>query len=332
MEYCQVNVFSHRGLSGDKAIDAPLLTERALLSLASRGISKFDVDLSFTSDSELFVAHPAAVHQQLGGLDVFKVSSKQLHNAAQQDKVPLTTWRLLQLVQQHNLTVALDLKGAETFPQQHATHLLALARRIVESDLPGSGGDLAQSVWLWVDSTSIARKLRRSLRRSLNLSDDGSCCQRQQERLQRLTLLKPVRDRGVALSSPLGLLDCGPSQLSEGDRPFFSMLGPSVRCANPNLLAAPWASARWGVDGSWRSRTGPQGQNRHGAGRAGGVGLLVWVVDDAAELPALIDMGVRHVISNTPLALQATVTQRCAAARGHDRIGIRSSSVPILSL
>ena len=123
---CELTVFSHRGLSGDKATDRPLLTEENLLSLAARGVRHFDLDLSFTSDDVLLVAHPAAIVQEIGkGHDVFSQSLASLQGAAGADHRPLLqAARLLDLAAQQNLTVALDLKGSDVRPKQHAAHFL----------------------------------------------------------------------------------------------------------------------------------------------------------------------------------------------------------------
>lgn len=248
---CDLTVFSHRGLSGDKAVDKPLLTEHALVSLSGKGIRHFDLDLSFTSDDVLLVAHPAAVFQEIGkGHDVFAESLASLQNAAGALHPPLLqATRLLDLVAQHNLTVALDLKGADVRPKQHAAHLLSLAHRAVREEMHGR-------VWLWADTAEIARTLRRDLRRRINDSD-----QTRQQNMNWLTLVKPVRDRGIApsrlssvwsaIAGTSAAIDCSSSQLSLADVRLFNMLGPSLRCANDNLLAAPWARPRWGVGGSW---------------------------------------------------------------------------------
>ena len=158
--FCDLTVFSHRGLSGDKAVDKPLLTEHAFVSLAEEGIRHFDLDLSFTSDDVLLVAHPAAVFQEIGKeYDVFSKSLTSLQGAAGAAHPPLfKATRLLDLVAQHNLTVALDLKGADVRPKQHAAHLLSLAQRAVQDEMHGR-------VWLWADTADIARTLRRDLRR-----------------------------------------------------------------------------------------------------------------------------------------------------------------------
>ena len=47
-----------------------------------------------------------------------------------------------------------------------------------------------------------------------------------------------------------------------------------------------------------------------------GAGLLVWVVDDAAQLSTLLKLGVRRVISNTPLELKRAVQRMCDNAPG----------------
>ena len=65
MSACDLEIFSHRGLSGDAKVDRPLLTESALLGLATRGIRNFDLDLSFSTDGMLLVAHPAVVQQAM---------------------------------------------------------------------------------------------------------------------------------------------------------------------------------------------------------------------------------------------------------------------------
>lgn len=257
---CDLTVFSHRGLSGDGSVDRPLLTEQALLSLASRGIRHFDLDLSFTADNTLLVAHPAAVVQEIGkDVDIFSQSLASLQRAAGPAHPPLLKAnRLLDLASQHNLTIALDLKGSDVRPKDHASHLLSLAQRAVGDDLQGR-------VWLWADTADIARLLRRDLRRRINDSEStGTTARKLQEQMNRLTLVKAVRDRGLSPSTSrisgllrtlaggsAGSIDCSASQLSLADLRLFSMLGPSLRCTNTNLLAAPWARARWGVGGSW---------------------------------------------------------------------------------
>lgn len=337
MSACDLEIFSHRGLSGDAKVDRPLLTESALLGLATRGIRNFDLDLSFSTDGMLLVAHPAAVQQELGkSVDVFSHAFSDLramHPAL------LTASRLLDLVERNNLTVALDLKGSDVRPTAHAAHLLKLATRVVESE------SLQRRVWLWADSSAISRTLHRDLRKAFNLSDLGHGIRRLQQRRHTLTVIKAIRDRGVSNAKEGGDIDCSESQLAVADLRLFTMLGPSLRCANTKLLAAPWARARWGVSGSW---------SRGGAHREGstskhplivaasatvaavaplfsflghsapvrtlpgfldstrqGAGLLVWVVDDAAELSTLLKLGVRRVISNTPLELKRAVQRMC---------------------
>ncbi len=54
--------------------------------------------------------------------------------------------------------------------------------------------------------------------------------------------------------------------------------------------------------------------SRHRAAKAG-AGLLVWVVDHEAELQPLLKLGVRNVISNEPLRLQATARRMCDAIK-----------------
>ena len=72
------------------------------------------------------------------------------------------------------------------------------------------------------------------------------------------------------------------------------MAGPSAKCANAALVAAPWARARWSAAHS----------------------LLVWVVDEQSVLQTLLGFGVGHVISNRPLHVRALARSLCASSRG----------------
>ena len=296
--FCSVEVFSHRGLSGDASVDAPLLTETALLSLAARGIHGFDVDLSFSSDGQLLIAHPAAVRQQLGAsVDVFSTSSASIFAKSGARHAPMTALRLLTLVQRHNLTVMLDLKGGISWPDHHASHLLHLARYILSAKIE-------DRVWLWVEDAGGVRNLRRGLRHAQSNATN--------QQFMRLVVVKPVRDLGLP-SGTDGVTDCT-NQVVRGDEKLFTMLGPSKKCTNARLLA-PWAAARWGPSGSWSSSGSSSGGggvgSRHGAPAGLGAGLMVWVVDAEDELPDLMAFGVRRVISNKPLMLREAVRRRC---------------------
>lgn len=199
--------------------------------------------------------------------------------ASRADSHPLLdASRLLELVSQHNLTVALDLKGGDHRPDAHAQHLLWLAERIRRA--PG----LAERAFLYVESTEGARKLRRRLRLAQTAPP--------------LTLVKPIRDRGVPPPADGGDLDCAASQLERADAGLFSRLGPSAKCGTQRLIGAPWARARWTMADS----------------------LIVWVVDDAPTLEGLLRRGVRHVVSNRPLHVRALATALCKA-HGQGRSG-----------
>lgn len=309
-DYCNLTIFSHRGLAGDASLDAsPILSEDAILHLARRGIRYFDLDLAFSVDGALLVSHPAAIQAALG-MDVFRTTEAVLRSSARRI---LTASRLFSLVAAHNLTVALDLKGSSIRPDEHATQLVWLAQTTLDMRL-------TRNVWLWADTTGIARRLKRQLQRT----GGGRA---RPELMQNLTMIKPLRDRGLMernSSAGSSMLDCTPSQLARGvDERFFTMLGPSVRCANQRLLASDWAAARWGRQSQrhdGRSRPSESSRALRASGQppevAGAAALLVWVVDDAeAELPALLRLGVRMVISNAPLKLRAAAIRECARGR-----------------
>ena len=226
---CGLTVFSHRGLAGDPTIDvgpAPLPSEASLLALARRGVTAFDLDLCFSADAaegEIVVAHPAALKAAYGIADVHTTSSADLRRtAAGRGGRLLTASRLLTLAERHNLTVALDLKGGDRQPAQHALQLYWLARRIQRTR------GLASHVWLWAETAAVAKSLRGRLKPNAPA----------------LTLIRAIRDRGVRATSADGSLDCAASQLERVDASVFTRLGPSSKCANHELLAAEWAR-RW---------------------------------------------------------------------------------------
>lgn len=265
---CAVQVWSHRAHSG-APIEPNVPGEAQIIALAEQGIQAFDMDLMFVDDTrELFAAHPVAMRSWLGLSGAMSHSDLQRAAAARDGHELLTASRLLALAMQYNLTLALDLKGGDSQPEQHAQHLLWLAQRIQST--PG----LAERAWLYVESTDQARRLRRRMQRH-----EGSP----------LTYIKPIRDRGVTPPIGGGHLDCATSQIQQPDTALFARLGPSTKCANPALIHAAWASSRWTAADS----------------------LLVWVVDDAQALEALVRFGVRHVISNRPLHVRAIARSLC---------------------
>jgi len=274
---CDLAVWSHRGVEPALAASSgPFVSEAGLMALVGDGIQRFDLDLCFTLDQHVLVAHPTAIKEALGVRDVFQSRASTLQRSG-----ILPVQKLLALVETMNITVALDLKGAEAEPEQHAAHLLWLSNEVLDRRLE-------RRVWLWADGSTVARRLLRALRP--NFSTPRS----------HLVLVKPVRDRGLA--SPRS---CASSQLQWSDDRLFTILGPSRTCTTGALLAQPWAQQRWGAAGSWRIE---------GAG-ADAAGLLVWVVDDARDLAPLVALGVRHVISNAPLALHKAVQSLCAGGR-----------------
>ena len=110
-----------------------------------------------------------------------------------------------------------------------------------------------------------------------------------------ITLIKPIRDRGVVpIAGGGGRFDRAASQLERPDATLFDRLGPSAKCANPALIDATWARARWSAAHS----------------------LLVWVVDDAPTLETLLQFGVGNVISNRPLHVRALARALCNRSRG----------------
>ena len=52
--------------------------------------------------------------------------------------------------------------------------------------------------------------------------------------------------------------------------------------------------------------------------------VLVWVVDNASHLPALLQLGVRQVISNAPLMLQAAIRALCHSAHKIETLQTRA--------
>jgi len=260
---CAVTVFSHRGLSGTST-DSTVPNEAQLLSIVDRGINAFDLDLVFASDApigEIVVAHPVSLQNKLGEADIFETRSSLLRN-----QNLLLVDKLLKMVAQRNLTVALDLKGHQQKPAKHAEQLLWLARRVQRMNL-------YNRVWLWTDTTDSARTLRRSLRK-LDAKEPP------------LKLLKAVRDWGLTPSAN-GKFDCsGPQRLQRADASLYAFLGPSFKCANRQLLSPSWVK--------WTPAE-----------------LLVWVVDTDAELHAMLRVGVRNVISNTPLRVRAAASRLC---------------------
>ena len=269
---CHLQVWSHRGAEPTCASCGPLLSERSLHELVGHGITRFDLDLFFTTDQKVYVAHPVALR------DVLSIRSSSIHSL-QVDAKLLPIARLLGFVEKLNVTVALDLKGADQEPEQHASHMLWLGREVQRRRLESR-------VWLWADGSAVARILRRQLRRTSAISS--------------LILLKPIRDRG--LPDPA---DCAGRELQRGDERLFTMLGPSFRCATGALLSQPWARERWGVAGTWADEL------TAGTARAHASGLLVWVADEVEHLPPLLRLGVRHVISNRPLSIQSAARTLC---------------------
>ena len=196
--------------------------------------------------------------------------------------------QLLDLVARHNWTVALDLKGSDRSPHAYTIHLLHLARDVLARRLQ-------QRVWLWVEGTGAARSIRRQLRANASVPQPP------------LILLKPLRDR--ALPAPL---DCAAAHLERGDERIFQMLGPSRHCVTPRFFGNAWVQHVWGARHR-RDLPTHHADTRVFATTAGhrlareaaaGAALLVWVVDDVAELTRLLRHGVRHVVSNRPVALQ----------------------------
>ena len=153
---CAVNVWSHRGHNG-AAVELLVPGEAQLMALAQQGIRGFDLDFFFAADAsigEIYAAHPVAMQTWLGLKSAQSSSVAQLQRAAtsRADSHPiLTADRVLTLIARHNLTVALDLKGAEQRPERHARQLLWLAERIHST--PG----LAERAWLYVETTESAR-------------------------------------------------------------------------------------------------------------------------------------------------------------------------------
>jgi glycerophosphoryl diester phosphodiesterase len=285
-----IRVFSHRGASGDFLLDGsnPLPTKSAIRALMDRGISAFDLDLFSTTDGTVFVAHPASLQHVSSDPSSMRASIiKDLCPAL------LQAIELLKLAQQEsNLTLALDLKGLERHPQRHTEQLLWLAEQIKKRGLD-------ERVWLWADTPEIARRLR-----------GGTPWK------STLRLVKPVRDRLLDGPRREGApFDCT-SQLANGDDSLFVMLGPSQRCATSALLAPVWASSVWGASGSWAHTmySSARRGRTHLPVDTGAAGLLVWVVDDEADLPRLLELGVRHIISNAPLRLQTAANALCRPA------------------
>lgn len=259
-----MRIFSHRGLiMGTPNGVRQVFTEAAFLSGHQQGVRHYDLDLIWSADGHLFVAHPTDLRQRRRrpreSVSVFDISTKELEQTDGSGLSPLRVTRLLELTAQlgSNVTLALDLKGAgraEYRPVLDWLHAQVVQRR------------LQHSVWLWVVALEDAERLR--------------------GRDVTVRLGKPIYDVG-ARQGPEGL-ECG-AQIGPRDAQLFSFLGPSVKCANSNLLhdanAAPF----------FRRRKGS--------------GWLVWVVDDLEALRALHAAGVQQVISNRPLALQHDACQ-----------------------
>ena len=264
------------------------------MALADQGVNSFDLDLMFASDAsigEIYAAHPVAMKTWLDLPDAQAARVAQLQRAAatRADGHPiLTASRLLTLVAQHNWTVALDLKGGERQPERHAEQLLWLAERIQATQ------GLAQRAWLYVETSEGARWLRRRLRLSSAAAGlrDASASMAGQSARSLLTLIKPIRDRGVPPPPGGAEYNCAPSQLQRADAALFDRLGPSAKCANPNLIGSAWARTRWTARDS----------------------LLVWVVDDAPTLEMLLRFGVSHAISNRPLHVRSLARALCRRA------------------
>ena len=284
---CALRVFSHRGRG--LGATSSLLRAADITALSDRGITHFDLDLSWTSDGMVLVSHPGDVSTVLS-LNVFNTSAAALtaRAAALGPAAPLWAAQLLRLASdREEVTFALDLKDSERSADRpdgaHRRHLQWLAEQVLTRGL-------SARVWLWVETAAAARSLRRALGATLPFSA--------------LRLIRPVRDRDVRVPSAppsssaaaAAPLDCTATQVAREDAKVFRMLGPSLRCANGALLAAPFAAERWG--------DGPDGAR-----------LLVWVVDrPRAELPPLLRLGVRHVISNEPLRVAAAARAFCRDA------------------
>ena len=77
---CGVAVWSHRGV--DESLGhGKLVSETGLHDLATRGIRRFDLDLSTTKDGGIVVSHPQPLKDVLG-VDVFATTMRDLTTAA----------------------------------------------------------------------------------------------------------------------------------------------------------------------------------------------------------------------------------------------------------
>lgn len=272
------SIFSHRGRT-EARTKSFLITEEQLLASFHHGVRAFDLDLVWTADGVSFVGHPGDLKPLRRSAPnaasrlpeaVFDWSSQQLEESASdhQSVRVLRVSRLLELASQlgDNLTLALDLKGG--------AH-------------PGGGFANALD---WLHSEVVRRKLQRSVWLWVSVHDEAVRLNKADSRLRRppVRLGKPLYDVGALMRA--GQADCS-TQLNEGDAAVYSFLGPSLKCANANLLRSPKAAPFF---------------KKH-------TGFLTWVIDDLASLRALQAAGVRAVISNVPVALRAQASGKATS-------------------
>ena len=108
-----------------------------------------------SADRQLLVGHPVALQRALGVADVFAETAESLQ--ARASAPMLTARRLLELTRVHNLTLGVDLKGADR--PEFLEQLGGLARMV-------QSRQLEPRVWIWIESATQASALRRHLRRS----------------------------------------------------------------------------------------------------------------------------------------------------------------------
>ncbi len=210
-------VFSHRGRGARNK--GSLLSEGSLLLGVQRGVRAYDLDLVFTSDGSIFVAHPSEVRQSSADASAKPGVGRKKDAFDLGSAMRVTT--LLEVASRmgDNLTLALDLKGAERgagfVSALEWLHAEVVRRR------------LQRSVWLWVAARAHAHAKRlheqdRSMRRvpvrfGKALYDTGA----------------PRVGHGV---------DCS-GQLNAEDVDVYGFIGPSAKCANAQLLTSSRAAA-----------------------------------------------------------------------------------------
>jgi hypothetical protein len=255
------------------------VTERSVRRLHDLGVNGFDFDVFWSTDGEQFVGHPGKLRPEHG--DVFTLSSKALRADAADI---LSVSSLLKLTRVLSLRVAFDLKGRErgTYEQQlQSLHAQLLSHRLQGRTL------------LWLPTAAHARNLSSFRAASFPFA-------------RHVPFVLPLRDTGAPVIG--GQASCA-SQLppTDEERRLFTSLGPSRACANRHLFSAAGA-----ID-LLRAPQAP-GHKHHPAAPSLAASLLVWVVDDAAALDALLNASLGapaplRVISNAPLRVQRAATE-----------------------